>query len=355
MKSSRTKRNLVTMLIGTLIITPIAIYNANNNKGIFFFVNGIQHGDGFNITPNTERVIANKAVTQISSLTGDWLFATGDDLNRAKEDYPDKDWKKISVPSNWENEGYKDYDGFAWYRREFSVDEKYLTRTLYLSLGRIDDADELYVNGKKVGGYGQLPPTYVSAWSEQRHYAIPENLIRKGANTLALRVYDAREGGGIADGDIGLYATTMPRPLIDLEGEWQFKIDESSTEYRHVDVPKKWEDQGYPNHDGLAWYKKSFGRLAVKPDDTLVLLLGKIDDTDEAYINGHLIGRTGTLDPSDRLADDSYYLIERRYEFPAALLNETNVLEVRVHDSIGDGGIYDGPVAIINKRDDLDY
>jgi len=34
-----------------------------------------------------------------------------------------------------------------------------------LNVGKIDDADETYFNGVKVGGLGHFPPQYVTAWT----------------------------------------------------------------------------------------------------------------------------------------------------------------------------------------------
>src|SRR5688572_4399272 len=60
---------------------------------------------------------------ELVDLTGNWRFTVGDDLRWAKTDFDDKRWSRIDVPSYWENEGYEDYNGFAWYRRTFTFDE----------------------------------------------------------------------------------------------------------------------------------------------------------------------------------------------------------------------------------------
>ena len=82
----------------------------------------------------------------------------------------------------------------------------------------------------------------------------------------------------------------------------------------------------------------------------MVLMLGKIDDTDEVYLNGELIGKTGSLRDSDLDADPYYYRQSRIYEFSSSLLRAENALAVRVHDSGGHGGLYSGPVGIMTKR-----
>ena len=63
----------------------------------------------------------------------------------------DNYWKEIFVPAYWEVQGYKNYDGFAWYRKSFVLPEKYSGIKLVLMLGMIDDIDQTYINGTLIG------------------------------------------------------------------------------------------------------------------------------------------------------------------------------------------------------------
>jgi len=342
MQSNRAKRNLIATLVGAGIIIPAALYNASNNQGVFFVWNSLQKNEAY------EEKAKSAEPQRLADLEGYWQFAIGDQPEWSELEFDDSEWATIGVPGYWEHQGFSDYDGFAWYRHEVNLSEKDLLRPLYVSLGTIDDADEAYFNGVKIGGGGGLPPTYESAWSLKREYPIPENLARIGKNVIAVRVYDPQEGGGIVGKDHAVYASHLPRPLLELQGEWAFRTDETE-DYQIVQVPQYWEPQGFNDYNGMGYYKKSFGALKVSAEDELVLYLGKIDDTDEVKLNGQLIGRTGSLTFADKTTDPHYYRIERQYEFPASLLREDNVLEVRVYDHGGDGGIYEGPVMIAKK------
>src|SRR5260221_3892652 len=58
-----------------------------------------------------------------------------------------------------------------------------------LELGKLDDEDETYLNGVRVGA--------TSGWSAYRRYAVPPDALRWGAaNTLAVRVTDGGGPGG---------------------------------------------------------------------------------------------------------------------------------------------------------------
>ena len=101
---------------------------------------------------------ATKTSKRIVRLEGSWRFAVGDAPERATPGFDDSEWAKIDVPETWQHEGYRDYSGFAWYRKTFSMPTGYEKQSLVLSLGRIDDTDEVFVNGHRVGGLGQFPP-----------------------------------------------------------------------------------------------------------------------------------------------------------------------------------------------------
>ena len=95
---------------------------------------------------------------RIINLNTKWKFAIGDYQKWASPTLNDDDWETISVPSEWENQGFPGYDGYAWYRTEFTLDAIYENDNIYLNLGYIDDVDEVYINGILVGFSGSFPP-----------------------------------------------------------------------------------------------------------------------------------------------------------------------------------------------------
>lgn len=148
------------------------------------------------------------------------------------------------------------------------------------------------------------------------------------------------------------------KEVIDLEGTWKFLIgddmkraeinyDDRSWDY--VQVPGSWEKNGFINYDGYAWYRKSFEVKKEIQDDYIMLVLGYIDDVDEVYVNGQLIGASGVFPPLVRTA----YTIRRNYPVPKDLLNVNgkNMIAVRVYDEYLDGGIYKGPVGFYVDED----
>lgn len=70
-----------------------------------------------------------------------------------------------------------------------------------LNLGKIDDADQTYFNGKLIGETGSFPPNYTTQWEKQRVYTIPENEVQwDKENVIAVRIYNLVGGMGMWEG-----------------------------------------------------------------------------------------------------------------------------------------------------------
>lgn len=296
-------------------------------------------------------------ITRQIDLTGYWRFTIGDKPEYSTSDLNDSEWEKIVVPADWEEEGFNGYDGFAWYRTSFDGRLLDKNKTHFLLLGFIDDVDETFLNGKMVGKSGAMPPRFRTAYNSARKYIISNDDINfYGDNVLAIRVYDDYRNGGLVNGEIGVYASESKDELLqNLYGTWKFmrndnekyldpEYDDKNWEY--LLVPSNWDNQGYHSFDGIAWYRKRFN-LTFIPDQGKIyyLVLGKIDDFDITYLNGVLIGKT-----IDR---DGAHQQMRIYKIPQGLLNieGDNVIAIQVNDTGYDGGMYEGPVGIIEDDD----
>ena len=299
----------------------------------------------------------------LSDLRGRWAFRIGDDPAWADPDLNERKWESVKVPARWEDQGFPGYDGYAWYRKHFTVKPEWKGKTLWLKLGVIDDADEVYVNGTFIGFSGSFPPEYISDYAAQRQYPLPRTVLNeKGDNVIAVRVYDNELPGGITGGTVGIAEQLDPlHPEVALTGNWKimtgddFAWKESAfddTEWSPIQVPAFWETQGMKGYNGFAWYRLRFRPERVPAGKQLILLLGKIDDFDETFLNGASIGRTGTPAQMRRRSGTSVeFRALRAYEIPEGALRvgEDNVLAVRVLDTFMHGGIYDGPIGLISR------
>ena len=128
--------------------------------------------------------------------------------------------------------------------------------------------------------------------------------------------------------------------------------------WQKIPVPAYWEDCGFKDLDGTAWYRTTVRIPEKLTKNKLILMLGKINDVDEVYFNGHQIGKTGEFPSGDKRAQaQGTQNIERAYFIPGYIINEgqANTIAVRVHDVINKGGIYAGPIGITTREKFMQY
>ena len=130
--------------------------------------------------------------------------------------YSPKGWKNIHIPGYWEDQGLNELNGTVWYRREIQVPASMTGTPAKLFMGRIVDADRIYVNGKEVGNISyQYPP---------RRYALAPGILQPGKNLIVIRVTNySGKGGFVPDKP---YYLTANGEEIDLKGDWQYKVGE---------------------------------------------------------------------------------------------------------------------------------
>ncbi len=305
--------------------------------------------------------VKSENLKRLVNLEGNWKFSIGDDLARAATNYDDSDWQNVFAPKSWEENGFYDYDGYAWYRKTFQVKLPFDNDYLYFHMGQIDDVDEVYLNGKLIGASGNFPPKMKTAYDIPRMYPIPASLLRNdGNNVIAVRVFDATGGGGIFHGPLGVFVDNeQDRMEVDLTGYWDFEcgtsIDEGNLKcvtYRKgkIFVPGFWEARGYNGLDGNAKYTKEFTLPADMSTMGKALVLGVIDDRDEVYLNGEKITWIGSKQQRRNWSGSSNHMTYRVYPIRRGILqtNGINIIEVMVTDLTGPGGIYKGPIGITN-------
>jgi sialate O-acetylesterase len=123
-----------------------------------------------------------------------------------------------------------------------------------------------------------------------------------------------------------------PGALVDQiatgEADWSAaQLDDG--DWLLIQVPGLWETQQFSGVDGILWYRKTFNLTQAEADAGMTLGLGRIDDNDITWVNGHQVGATNGYDEI------------RMYSVPARYLKPgENQLAIRVDDTGGGGGIY---------------
>ena len=130
--------------------------------------------------------------------------------------YTPKGWRRINIPGYWEDQGIKDLNGTVWYRKEIEVPQSMTGVPARVYLGRIVDADSLYINGVPAGNTAYQYP--------QRKYRVPAGVLRPGKNIFVVRVVNnTGKGGFVPDKP---YYVAAGGQTLDLKGDWQYKVGE---------------------------------------------------------------------------------------------------------------------------------
>ncbi|MGK9476045.1 sialate O-acetylesterase [Melioribacter sp. OK-6-Me] len=124
------------------------------------------------------------------------------------------DWDSILIPGYWTGTPLEGKNGVVWFRKEIELPDTFDKSSALLLLGRIVDADSVFINGKFVGTVSyQYPP---------RRYQIPEGILKTGKNLITVRVISNIGSGGFVPDKP--YELVLSDTTIDLKGYWKYKV-----------------------------------------------------------------------------------------------------------------------------------
>ncbi|MDZ8117091.1 glycoside hydrolase family 2 TIM barrel-domain containing protein [Pontiella agarivorans] len=159
----------------------------------------------------------NRSASRMLLLNGDWKFHFSPDSKNRPDDFFKKDfdasgWDILHVPSSWEVKGYGQpiYTNSKYpftanepfidrtnpvgsYIRDFDLSEDWKNERIILHFGGVSSAFYVWVNGK-LAGYSQgsrLPAEFDIT-----------DLVKKGANRLAVQVFRWSDGSYLEDQDM---------------------------------------------------------------------------------------------------------------------------------------------------------
>ncbi len=151
------------------------------------------------------------------SLNGSWKFHWAENPKQAPEEFYKRGykldhWKDISVPSNWQMEGFGyplfrnvglphpfdppevpgDFNPVGSYFRTFEVPSDWNRKQVFLHFEGVHSASYVWINGKEVG--------YNQGGMEPAEYNITEYL-KRGKNSIAVKVLRYSDGSYMEDQD----------------------------------------------------------------------------------------------------------------------------------------------------------
>lgn len=144
-------------------------------------------------------------------------YASGEDTQLWKEPtYSDLAWQSLDAPGLWESQGLDGFDGTLWYRRSIELPAFAADADPELHLGMVDDCDETYVNGQRVGTQ--------CGWDKHRRYSVPRALLKAGKNVIAVRVTDHGGAGGF-HGEPAKMKVLFGDQELSLAGSWKARVE----------------------------------------------------------------------------------------------------------------------------------
>jgi hypothetical protein len=207
------------------------------------------------------------------SIQNGWKFKTGDDLNWSKPAYDDAGWASIEIGKSWENQGYDRYDGFAWYRLHVFIpysirDKSYLKEKLVFELGKIDDGDEVYLNGAMIGiNGGKAGDIKNGPYDVQRSYTLnlkDPRILWDKENLIAVRVYDHGGDGGMYEGKYGISVLDLPS-YIDIDaGDADFKFPSANKISKRITLKSTSETYDFTGKLQILIEEPSTGKIIFK-------------------------------------------------------------------------------------------
>ena len=141
---------------------------------------------------------------QTISLPNECKFKIGDDIEWANPNFNDADWSTKQLGKSWAATGIKE-NVYVWYRIKIFIPSNIKASVekrngLMLHLGKIDDVDQTFFNGKLIGQTGTFPPNYETKYAEQRNYIIAINeILWDKENVIVVRNFSPDYGG------VGMY------------------------------------------------------------------------------------------------------------------------------------------------------
>ena len=187
----------------------------------------------------------------------------------------DSDWKQMDVPGYWADTETGNINGSVWFRKKITITRAMAESPVKLELGRIVDADSVFINGQLIGATSyQYPP---------RRYALLPGILKEGENNIAIRIINnSGRGGFVMDKPYELTNTT---DTINLSGNWKYKIG-AVMNALPSQTTIRWQPAGLYNAmiaplldvamKGVIWYQGESN--ADRPKDYVLLMQTLITD-----------------------------------------------------------------------------
>lgn len=132
-------------------------------------------------------------------LTSNWRFQpdpenVGIAQNWHAPSHSDDDWAVLEAGKRWEDQGFPEVDGYAWYRRRVDVPQSWGGKNVWFVLGGANDACVVFCNGRRVNAFGDKEEH--SVYDTPIIAELSDTLLGE-TNYIAVQFYDWGASGGL--------------------------------------------------------------------------------------------------------------------------------------------------------------
>ena len=267
----------------------------------------------------------------------------------------DSVFNQINLPGSIDfiSDKYKNFNGSILFRKTIDIRD-INSNYSFIVEGGIDDYDATYINGHLIG------TTLI--YNSPRMYTIPKDILKYGENIIEIKFHDANGFGGFKG---RMYLKSGKGNVISVSGTWEYSIvgykgsddilfsnnpnlsinpltwnlDLNRNLYSSYEFDDFfWDATNMPVYikdiyntetdlNGIFWFRKEIFIKDIDRDYLISIPKG-IDDSDEIYFNGKLVGGANCFD------------CPRSYFIKKELLKKgKNVIAILISDTNGDGGI----------------
>lgn len=122
------------------------------------------------------------------------------------------EWQSLTIDELKTKADIENFDGVIWLRKEFELPQNFIKKEMSLEITSVDDADDIWVNGTKIGETVGL--------EKNRLYKIPSKLITDNKIIIAIRIIDYAGGCNIS----GNFRLNAENNHFNLDGIWKYKL-----------------------------------------------------------------------------------------------------------------------------------
>ncbi|WPO78919.1 sialate O-acetylesterase [Flavobacterium sp. KACC 22761] len=239
----------------------------------------------------------------------------------SKADLDDIDWPVMNIPGYWSDYALEKTNGAVWFRKEVNL-SNLKASSAKLILGRIVDADSVYVNGNFVGTTSYLYPP--------RKYSFDPKFLKEGKNEIAIRVINNSGKGGFVEDKP--YQLILDKDSIDLRGPWKYKL---GVKMSPLPSPTfiRWKPVGLYNAmiapltnyaiKGTLWYQGESS--TKKPEEYGALMETLISSWRSAWKQGHfpflVVQLANFMEPKTEPAESNWAALRQQQKNTLAIPN----------------------------------